>query len=287
MSIRYASNSTLNVGRGPKGSQAAPWFRRRATSRSTSYTAISVTLGAVANTKGSWSQVVASTSGTVGMVRLRAMNYANAVAHATLLDIGIGAAGSEVVVVPNVTVGGGGAPNAFGGLIIDIPVSIPAGTRVAVRAQSQRTSYSFSINVVLLSALDAATTPTSLDTLGVSTATSSGTAMSGASGTYVQITSATTRDYQGLIVVPAIAANGTLSGTATVTFTLAVGAAGAEVDYTTCVLATDGGIGVHNNILPSLFAGGLVPAGSRIAVKHTIASSPGNLAACVIGVPYV
>lgn len=287
MSIRYTSISRASVGRGPKSSLLNPWFRRRTPSISTSYTPITLSPGAVANTKTAWTQVVASTSGAVGAIRLRIQSgYALVAAQATLIDIGTGGSGSETVIIPNIPVGAA-ANQTFGGIFLEIPISIPSGTRVAIRAQSQRTSFSFSINVVLIAASDTATTPRSVDSLGVSTSTSSGTSMSGASGTYVQIVSSTTKDYQAVIVIPSIAASAGLGTLTNSVLTVAVGAAGSEVDITQSVFSTDGGIGFGNPVLMGDRGGVLIPAGSRLSIKHNIAASPGNTAGSIIGVPYV
>ena len=288
MSVRYTTLSRTSIERGPKSSSPTPWFRRRANALSSNnYTGISMTPGAVANTKTAWTQVTASTSERIGQIRLRMYNnYSLVAAQSTLVDIGIGAAGSETVIIANLALGY--TTNIYGGIVIDIPINIPSGTRVAIRTQSQRTSYSYNINVILIGSSDPQTTPSSVDVLGTSTANSGNTAMSGASGTYVQIIAATTKDYQSLIVVPSLAPSAGLSGSITITYTVAVGAAGSEVDITQSVLYFEAGNGCSNIMLPPDNRGGiLVRAGSRISVKHNIASGPSNYGACVIGVPYV
>jgi hypothetical protein len=288
MSVRYTTLSRTSIERGPKSSSPTPWFRRRANALSSNnYTGISMTPGAVANTKTAWTQVTASTSERIGQIRLRMYNnYSLVAAQSTLVDIGIGAAGSETVIIANLALGY--TTNIYGGIVIDIPINIPSGTRVAIRTQSQRTSYSYNINVILIGSSDPQTTPSSVDVLGTSTANSGNTAMSGASGTYVQIIAATTKDYQSLIVVPSLAPNAGLSGSITITYTVAVGAAGSEVDIAQSVLYFEAGNGSSNIMLPPDNRGGiLVRAGSRISVKHNIASGPSNYGACVIGVPYV
>ena len=108
--------------------------------------------------------------------------------------------------------------------------------------------------------------------------------MSGSSGTYVQITASTAADYQAVIIVPSISATSSQTNSA-VTFTLATGAAGSEVDVGQCVAVFDGGVGVGNVILPG-YCGGFIPAGTRLSVKHNISSSPGSYDICLIGVPY-
>ena len=287
MSVRYASTSLASLARGPKSSQPSPWFRRRAASLTTSYAATSVSPGATANTKTSWVQVVASAPAAVGGIRVISRSaYTLSATQSAILDIGIGAAGSETVIVPNVLVGAP-ASTSFGGICFDVPIAIPAGSRVAIRAASQRTSYTLSINAILFAATDPLTTPSSVDTLGISTATSSGTAMTGASGTYTQIIASTARDYQALIVMPAPSSSSGFPSLSAIVFTCAVGAAGAERDITQAVATCDGGQGFGNFILPGERGGGLIPAGSRISVKHNITSTPGNFAAAVIGVPYV
>ncbi len=88
-----------------------------------------------ANTKGSYTQVVAATAFAYDALCVQLFEDGNSGGGDTFLaDIAIGAAASEVVIVPNLLldsarlVGGVGAG-------ITIPVSIPAGSRVAVRCQ--------------------------------------------------------------------------------------------------------------------------------------------------------
>jgi hypothetical protein len=286
VSVRYATLSTVSSNRGPKGSQLLPPFRRRESYVNPTMTAVTLSPGATAHTKTAWVQAVASTSAAVGILRLRVYgNYTTSSAiNGTLIDIGVGAAGSEVAVASNIAVGGAAIGSTFGGVIVEIPLAIPAGSRVSLRAQSQRTNYSFSVNVALVSATDQHTTPAFVDVLGTNTANSGGTAMSGGSGSYVQIAAETIRDYQSLIVVPSVTPSVAVSGV-TATLTVATGPAGAEVDRTQCMAVGDFGLGMHNAALPGRCGGGLVPAGARISVKHNMAT-PGWLSACVIGVPY-
>lgn len=288
MSVRYATTSLASLARGPRSSSPVPWFRRRAASVGTTYPAVGISVGATAHTKGAWAQAFASLSSAVGALRLRiSASYGITTGNGYLMDIGVGAAGSEVVVASNIAVGGA-TNQTNAGVLIDLPIAIPAGSRVALRAQSNRTATSsFSVQVVPAPATDPQVTPSTVDVLGTSTATSSGTAMSGASGTYVQVASSTSRDYQALIIVPSLTVGG--ASAATVLYTVAVGAAGSERDVYQMQALYDGGLGVGNIYTGGgiLSGGGLVPAGSRIAIKHNIASSPANFAACVIGVPYV
>jgi hypothetical protein len=131
--------------------------------------------------------------------------------------------------------------------------------------------------------------PTSLDTLGTSTSTSTGTAMSGSSSTWVQITEATTKDYQGLVVIPSGPANISAASTTQFRLDLGIGAAGNEMP----IAFVNGAYGGNGFIDPSALTatpaiyGGFVPAGTRIAIRHNLAANPERVCACVIGVPYV
>jgi hypothetical protein len=84
------------------------------------------------NVKGPWSQIIASTARAYKALlleldwgkRWQSANY--------LIDIGIGAAGSEVVIIPNWSTDSQQASNSF--LLMPIPVA--AGQRIAARLQT-------------------------------------------------------------------------------------------------------------------------------------------------------
>lgn len=107
-----------------------------------SSSATQVDPGGAANTKGSWTELVASTvSSWLGFVPIFGNNKNIVEAAATFrVDIGVGAAGSEQAVAPNLMVRGDAAMD------VKMPYCyppiwqpIPAGSRIAVRAQSQTT----------------------------------------------------------------------------------------------------------------------------------------------------
>lgn len=109
--------------------------------------AVSVDAGAVAHTKGAWAEVTAACAAPVRALLLVAMQLRGATSgtpSSGLYDIGVGAAASEVVLVPNlpfvVCTTVGMAIKAFG----PFPVSIPVGTRLSVRAQADNTTITTS-----------------------------------------------------------------------------------------------------------------------------------------------
>lgn len=97
----------------------------------------SVDPGAVANTKGAWVELTAATARRTRMMNVHIGNQGNSVRAdtTTKLDIGVGAAGSEVVVLPDL--------HAYQSTLDDymtpplqgpFPVDIPAGSRIAARS---------------------------------------------------------------------------------------------------------------------------------------------------------
>lgn len=94
---------------------------------------LQITNPASANVKGAWLQYVAALACDVSMVLMQT-NINN---QKGLVDIGIGAAGSEIVVFPNLQVGAlaGQLNNTYA-----IPLSIRKGMRVALRIQAPGTT---------------------------------------------------------------------------------------------------------------------------------------------------
>ena len=93
--------------------------------------------GGVAHTKGAWSEVIASTTNNIYWLVVVIANAKNTpMTNARwLIDVGIGAGGSEKIVVPDLVVKGRSEadtlyPNAW-----CFPLQIPKPTRLAVRAQ--------------------------------------------------------------------------------------------------------------------------------------------------------
>lgn len=95
------------------------------------------TASASTNTKGSWTQVNASLPfDSYGFWIGIAGTATAATLTDVLLDIGIGAGGSEVVIVPDLLAGWIGTPTQDIRTLW-IPIFIPKGARVAVRCQGQ------------------------------------------------------------------------------------------------------------------------------------------------------
>lgn len=142
-------NSSLTLiggqGKAPYGLKATAYGVDSGNSRGTA-----VAAHASAGTKGSWVQLVASTTYTTKMVLVQPALLSVGVAYAFRLDLAIGAGGSEQIIVPDIGVSLDGVSYSapVGGLIF--PLSIPAGTRIAART-AEDTAGSASLYVSLLS----------------------------------------------------------------------------------------------------------------------------------------
>jgi hypothetical protein len=99
----------------------------------------SVTAGGSANTKGSWVQLVAATEITTKWLAVAMSIAASPRDFST--DIGIGAGGSEVVLIPSISFAG----EDLGQILGPFPVTIPKGTRIAARTQCEIASSALQV----------------------------------------------------------------------------------------------------------------------------------------------
>lgn len=104
---------------------------------------VAIDPGATANTKGAYSQIVsATTADTAGIfVNFDTQNNTTGSTNSStqLIDIAVGASGSEIVIVPNTLLSSfqstGGESIQMSGYLPYMPIQIPAGSRLAVRSQ--------------------------------------------------------------------------------------------------------------------------------------------------------
>jgi hypothetical protein len=90
----------------------------------------------VVGSKGSWAEVFASLDSDTYCLIVQVHNSRTSAANRSYaIDVGIGAAGSEQVIAPDLIGSNAGVTNNTGGIWYVFPIFIPAGTRVAVRAQ--------------------------------------------------------------------------------------------------------------------------------------------------------
>jgi hypothetical protein len=97
--------------------------------------------GAVADTKGAWAEVTASTTRPAKAlyVTINSGTVSAGVGADLLVDIGIGAAASEVVLIPNLYIRAFTNNRPWPPILGPFPVNIPVGTRLAARGQCSST----------------------------------------------------------------------------------------------------------------------------------------------------
>lgn len=92
--------------------------------------------------KGSWAQCIASLDhDTFGLLININSNTARGASRNSVVDVGVGPSGQEIVLIPDLIAGNAATYISGGsGLWYYFPVAIPAGTRIAVRAQGSVTT---------------------------------------------------------------------------------------------------------------------------------------------------
>lgn len=239
----------------------------------------------VVGSKGGWAQVFASLANdTYGLMILVHNSRTSAANRSYAIDVGIGGAGSEQVIIPDLIGSNAGVTNNTCGIWYYFPIFIPAGTRVAVRAQGSVTTTCR----VIVRAMQLPRDPTMVKTCGyveklgitgiVGTALTPGTT---SEGSWVSV-GTTTRDlwwWQLGVQVPVadVAHNQTF-----LHFDIAVGDG---TNFT--VIAPDIQVSVTTGEemgkALSVFCEHWVPSGSTIYVRGQADVAPDNYEVCVYG----
>ena len=134
-------------------------------------TGVIVSTTTTANEKGGWTEMIASTSEETYWITMTLNGETGSDKQGFLLDIGVGAASSEVVKIPNIS--GYMAANYL--VKYMFPLTIASGSRVSVRASNSQTTVE-SIQVMLyLSNDDSQGTSTVNANYGAVTTSSKGT----------------------------------------------------------------------------------------------------------------
>lgn len=247
-------------------------------------TSVTVTSPAALNTMTGavWVEVIASTSGHVDWVAIWLSNTAVSAANtSSLVDIGIGAAASETVIVSGLPAGyHSNKTTAYPvpGCCM-IPVTIPKGTRIAVRMQSAVTLKTAIVHMETY--FQGLRCGSVVDTIGADTASSRGTNMP-TTNVYAELIAATAQPYQALVMVAPFSTAATTA--ATVTYTLGAGAAAAETALLTAAVTTNNGEEGKIDLRQGVIYSGHVPAGTRIAGKQSTGHASRDM--IVLGVRY-
>ena len=228
----------------------------------------SVTSGGAGHTKGSWVQLIASTAADCSLVDIAlAIDVSSFSDYGTFsVDIGIGAGGSEVVVVADLLISSDF--NRFNDARFTFPLQIPAGTRIAARCQCNKTSKSVNVSLTTYDANFASGEGfAGVDALGFNSGSTRGVsitpgATSGVMGSYSQIVASTAKDYVGLFAAQDPLDQGNVIHP--MLLDIAIGAGGSEV-----VLLPQQTFGyfITNTFIFKMFSfiPVQIPAGTRLA----------------------
>lgn len=223
-----------------------------------------LTCHASANTKGSYVDLIASTAFQAHWL-LVFVGEASASGD-FLIDIAIGAAASEQVILANISTMSQAKNNEPRYFLVPLPV--PAGTRISARAQATTGGLTIACNVTIIGGAHIPALGVAV-TYGVNTATSGGLtidagAVAGTKGAYGEITAATTRDIEWMVIM--LSGNNTARSTYLFGLDIAIGAAASEQ-----VIVADLQLGTHSSsddLHPGFIALPChIPAGSRIAAR--------------------
>jgi hypothetical protein len=256
------------------------WFEAGAQQTVNYGSPIQVTANSSAHTQGNWQQLIASTSADASFLYFFVTGVnASGVNTATLLNIATGASGAEVAIASNIAIG------AAASVAVVFPYKLPSGTRLAAQIQSVVTGgKTASVRAILIDAGDYATAPTSVDVIGGSGATSKGIEFSGASGTWVEAIASTTRAYRAVSIVLS-GHDATMGAVTNAQYELGVGAAGNEIIFGDTRFNFNTSEAAQFVAPFNTLYGRNIPAGSRLAVRHSIAADPEKYGFNLIGIP--
>ena len=155
-------------------------------------------------------QLIASTAFDTDMVRIWFhSNLGAATDTASLVNIKVGAAGSEQTIIPNLTACGAGTGGSQAMMGYSFPLRIPAGSRISATHRSVRTSVALYCLIELLGGGDGHHwVGTAVEDVGANTADSGGTAVTMGTTAEGTLTSIGTNTYDWGYIVPGIANNG-------------------------------------------------------------------------------
>lgn len=239
-----------------------------------------VTADSAANTKGAWTELIASSSVNASLIYLNVAATATSGANtATLIDIAIGASGSEIIIAENIAVGSAQP------IQLSFPFKIPSGSRISVRNQSVVTGgKTQNITCILMDVGDYDISPTSVDSIGGNTANSQGISFSGSSGTWVEAIASTSRAYKAVCLILSAHSNNMLS-LPNLLYSIGIGSSGNEIEFGTSRHSfSNSETSVSQFPFNHLF-GYDIPAGSRLAIKHPITSNPDRHGFTLICIP--
>jgi len=250
-----------------------------------STTPVDVAASATPNTEAaSWTEIVSATVEYCDGFWLSAIGTsATSSISQIILDIGIGAASSEIVLVSHLLFDHQNNKPIQG--FVYIPIPIPGGTRVAARIRCSVASHSIKVGIVLQRQGNTkpSNTCTKCVTYGDDTSDSGGTSIdpgvtANTEGAWTQMTSSTTDDTKMVIISLGNQANASRNNYY-FRLDLGIGGSGSEVAAISNIPFNSG---ISTDMLTQIWFGPFpvdIPAGTRIALRLQCsgAASPARL----------
>jgi hypothetical protein len=228
---------------------------------------------ASANTKGAWVEFSAAAPFDIAWLLVN-IAFRSTAARDALLDIGVGAEGSEQVIISDIQISNSASIGCWQ-TGLRFPVHIPAGARIAMRSQCS-TGGTTTLTVVMhaiAGTLGSMPVPHTYDTYGAAEADSGGASVdSGASantkGAYSQLTAATLHPIRLLWVFVGSQLLNRASGCCTAfIIDVSIGDAGSEIVVVEDMLVDNNSI--TDLLTPVAFGPFIVdiPAGLRLSAR--------------------
>lgn len=229
-------------------------------------TSLTEILTGTGNTNGAWVEYVASLSADADHV-VACLALGGSTQEEVLIDIGIGAASSEVVVCENLPYSG---RSLWGVETYPLPIIFPAGSRIAVRAQCD-VEVSIGIGLSFYKGGEKSCGFSGARGFGINLGNSSGTAVDPGStantkGAWVELVASTTVDINGGIIHTGHNDNLIVNTSTFIMVDISIGTAGNEaaaIIISNHIAHANTNEGVMRSVPFDVF----IPAGSRISAR--------------------
>ncbi len=250
-------------------------------------TGITVAASATADTKGSWVELIASTEHDVVEMNVQIPTIAAASATSYFVDIAIGSAGNEEVIISNIHFSTGVSGSRSPTFSFDYPISVPSGSRLSARCQNTLASAD-SVDVLLTMGSPKFTSGTGFSEavdFGANTSTSNGVAIdaggvANTKGAWSEMTTGAD-ELSGFVLSLGANLNTALT-TANFLFDVGIGSAGNEEIIAENIFCRTN---IDENVFQSgKFCGVSIPANTRIAVRSqsTTINNPDRILSAVL-----
>jgi uncharacterized protein YbdZ (MbtH family) len=229
-----------------------------------------LTGSATPHTKGTYAQLIAATTYDTNAIFMSfAEGSYDANAGNVSVDLAVGASSFEKIVVPDYVLrNSAGISSIASG--VTFPLNIPAGTRIAARAQSKTASQTCFVGLVLFQgSLDETEGLSGYDAIGFVSASTQGSsivpnASANTKGVYTEMVASSAKDYAGLFG-NFDSLNATANSPRSWLVDIAVGANGSEQIMIPNMFINRSNQYVIDPMMPFIPVN--IPAGSRIAVR--------------------